>query len=127
MTPLNTMQTSDLHVSAAPVKFGYIAASASGANSMLDENGNTIVAIPNKRFRCLAYNFIANGTVNVKFQSVGTSTKDKTGLKYCVANVGISVPLCEVGIWQTDVGAAPSINLSGAVAIGGEFTYQEVG
>lgn len=121
------MQTSDLHISPAPIKFGYISASASGANSLLKEDGSSLIAVPGKRIRILAYNIISNGTVNAKFQSVGTATTDKTGLKYLVANTGISVPLCEVGIFQTNVGEAPSLNLSGATAVGGEFVYQEVG
>jgi hypothetical protein len=121
------LQTSDLHISAAPVKFGYIAVSSSGANAVVKADGTALVGIPGKKIRFLFYNIMSNGTVNAKWQSVGTATTDKTGLKYMVANTGISVPFCPVGCFETNVGEAPSLNLSGSVAVGGEFAYQEVG
>jgi hypothetical protein len=113
------MQTSDLHESAAPIKFAKIAASSSGDNTL-------VAAVPNKKIRVLLYNMIANGTVNGKFQS-GASGTDLTGLKYMVVNTGISAPYSPVGIFETAAGAILNLNLSAGVAVGGELVYQEVG
>ena len=86
-----------------------------------------IAAVTSKKIRILAYTFIASGTVNVKFQSDGGGTPvDKSGLKYCVANVGIVAPFSPVGWLESDVGKSLDLNLSAAIAIGGEMTYVEV-
>lgn len=101
-------------------KFAVISASSSG-------NNNIVAAVTSKKIRVLAYNFIANGTVNAKFQSDGAgSPVDKTGLKYCVVNSGICAPYNPKGWFETAAGKTLDINLSGAVAIGGELVYVEV-
>lgn len=101
-------------------KFAKIAASSSG-------NNNLVAAVTSKKIRVLAYNFIANGTVNGKFQSDGAGTPvDLTGLKYCVANMGLVAPFNPVGWFESASGKSLDINLSAAVAVGGELAYVEV-
>lgn len=99
-------------------KFASIAASSSGDNIL-------VAAVSGKKIRVLAYNFIANGTVNAKFQS-GASGTDLTGLKYCVVNSGIDSGWCPVGWFETAAGSLLNVNLSAGVAIGGELVYVEV-
>lgn len=99
-------------------KFVAISCSSSG--------NNTIVAAVNpKKIRVLAYNFMANAAVNGKFQS-GASGTDLTGLKYCVANGGLCAPFNPVGWFETASNTLLNLNLSGAVAVGGELVYVEV-
>lgn len=97
-------------------KFAVISKSASGDNEL-------IAAVTGKKIRVVAYNFMAAGTVNAKFRS---ATTDITGLKYCVANVGIVAPFNPLGWFETAAAAALNVNLSAAVAIGGELVYVEV-
>lgn len=101
-------------------KFAKIAAASSGNNAL-------VAAVTSKKIRVLEYNFIANGTVNAKFQSDGAGTPvDLTGLKYCVANVGLSAPFSPVGWFESASGKSLDLNLSAAVAVGGELVYVEV-
>jgi hypothetical protein len=99
-----------------PPKFAPIVANASGATLV-------VAAVALKKLRVLGYNVIANGAVNVKFQSAGN---DKTGLKYLAANGGIAPSFNPAGWFETNAGEALNINLSGAVAVGGELVYIEV-
>lgn len=100
-------------------KYAAIAASGSGNNTV-------VAAVAGKKLRVLAYTFVANGTVNVKWQS-GAGGTDLTGLTYCVANMGKVAPFCPVGWCETAVGALLNLHLSGAVAVGGEVVYVEIG
>jgi len=75
-------------------KFARIAASTSGNNTI-------VAAVTGKKIRVLAYNFIANGTVNAKFQTAAGGT-DLTGLKYCVANSGLVAPFNPVGWFSSE-------------------------
>lgn len=98
-------------------KFAPIAASALGLNAI-------VPAVVGKKLRVLAYNFTSNGAVNAKWQS---ATTDKTGFKYMpAAGYGIEVGFCPVGLLETAVGEALNLNLSAAVAVGGEVIYVEV-
>jgi|GEM_PF-1635448 len=99
-------------------KFAAISASASGNNTVVS-------AVTSKKIRVLAYNFIAAGTVNAKFQS-GAGGTDLTGLKYCVANSGLVAPYNPAGWFETASNTLLNLNLSAAVAVGGELTYVEV-
>lgn len=114
---LNTKRMMDGATTVTP-KFAVIAAAASGNNTL-------VAAVASKKIRVLAYNFIANGSVNAKFQS-GASGTDLTGLKYCVVNGGLVAPFNPVGWFETAVNTLLNLNLSGAVAVGGELTYVEV-
>jgi hypothetical protein len=98
-------------------KFATISFNSSGANT-------AVAAVASKRIRVLSYTLIANAAVNVKFQS--STTSDITGLLYLAANTGASVAYSPVGLFQTVAGEALSINLSGAIAVGGHLVYVEV-
>jgi hypothetical protein len=100
-------------------KFAAIAASSSGNNTL-------VAAVSAKKIRVLAYNLIGNGAVNAKFQS-GASGTDLTGLKYiAAAGGGICAPYNPVGWFETGSNTLLNLNLSGAVAVGGELVYVEV-
>ncbi len=99
-------------------KFAKIAVSSSGASTV-------VAAVTGKKIRVLSWSIVANAAVNAKWQSHTTPT-DLTGLHYCAANGGISVPFSPVGHFETVAGEALDINLSGAVAVGGSLVYVEV-
>ena len=93
------------------VKYSVIAVSATG----------TIVSgVVGKRIVVLAYTLIANGTVNVKFQSDST---DISGLLYLIANVGASPAQGMFGQFATLKGGDLNLNLSDSIAVGGHLTY----
>lgn len=97
-------------------KFATISVSATG----------TLVALVSaKKIRVLSYVLVANGAVNVKFQSHVTPT-DKTGLFYLIANTGVSSGYSPVGHFESIAGEALDLNLSASVAVGGHLTYVEV-
>lgn len=100
-------------------KFAKIAASSSGNNTLVS-------AVVGKKIRVLAYNFIGNGAVNAKFQD-GAGGTDLTGLKYiAAAGGGICAPFNPVGWFEGGTNTLLNLNLSGAVAVGGEIVYVEV-
>jgi len=97
--------------------FAKIAAASSGAN-------NLVVALAGKKVRVLAYVVIANAAVNAKFQSDAAGTPvDLTGLHYFAQNSGVCCNFNEVGWFETGIGKTLDLNLSGAVAVGGELVY----
>ena len=98
--------------------FAVLTASASGVT-------NLVALVTSKKIRVLAISLIANGTVNVKFQSHVTPT-DISGLYYLAANVGFVLPYNPLGWFQTVSGEALDINLSAAVAVGGNILYVAV-
>jgi hypothetical protein len=118
---INVAQDSDvIKQGAANVtpKFAVISASSSGNNTL-------VAAVTSKKIRVLAYNLIGNGAVNVKFQS-GAGGTDKTGLKYiAAAGGGICAPFSPAGWFETAANTLLNLNLSGAVAVGGELVYIE--
>lgn len=97
-------------------RYATVATSASGAT--------TIVATPTagQTIRVVAINLVANGAVNVKWQSHVTPT-DLTGLAYLAANGGYILPYNPAGWFEANISEALDINLSGAVAVGGSITY----
>lgn len=99
-------------------KFAVITASSSGATTV-------VAAVGGKRIRVLKWSLSSNGAVNVKWQSHVTPT-DITGLHYLTQFASAGGAYCPVGHFQTVSGEALDINLSGAVAVGGELTYVEV-
>lgn len=99
-------------------KFAVISCASSGANTI-------VASVSSKKIRVLAYNFIANGTVSAKFQS-GAGGTNLTGLKYCVANMGICAPFNPAGWFETAATTLLSLDLSGNIAVGGELVYIEV-
>jgi hypothetical protein len=93
--------------------FAAVSASSSGDNAIVS-------AVAGKRIRVLSYFVIANAAVNAKWRSAST---DVTGLLYLAANGGIAASAEGMGCFQTAVGEALNLNLSGAVAVGGHLTY----
>lgn len=66
---------------------------------------------------------IANGGVNVKFQSGTGSPTDLTGLYYLTSNTGLVANENRYGWFQTIPGEDLYINLSGSVGVGGVLGY----
>lgn len=97
-------------------KYAAIAVSSNGDNTI-------VAAVAAKRLLLLQYNYMANGTVNVKWRS---NTTDKTGLAYLIANTGKVAPFSPIGWCITAVNEPLVLNLSGAIAVGGEVVYAEV-
>lgn len=115
-----SVETSQMTASGTVVtpKFATIAASASGNNTL-------IAAVTSKKIRVLAAAFMANGTVNAKFQD-GAGGTDKTGLFYMVANTGAVLPYNPAGWFEGSATTLLNLNLSAAIAVGGCITYIEV-
>lgn len=100
-------------------KYAVISASTSGDNTL-------VAAVTGKKIRVLAYNFIAAGAVNARFQS-GASGSYLTGLKTIdAASKGLCAPFNPVGWFETASAALLNLELSGAVLVGGELVYVEV-
>lgn len=100
------------------VQFAAITASAGGATQIVAPatlNGTS------RKIRVVSYVLIANAAVNVKFQSHVTG--DLTGLLYLAANGGAVAPFSPVGWFETVLGEALDINLSGGIPVGGHLTY----
>ena len=99
-------------------KFAKIVASSSGATQV-------VAAVSLKKIRVIGVVLLANAAVNVKFQSHTTPT-DLTGLAYFGDKGGFAPGYIPKGHFETLVGEALDINLSGAVAVGGWLIYLEV-
>jgi cell wall-associated NlpC family hydrolase len=113
--------TDSLHngTTALTPKFAAISASSNGNNTV-------VAAVTSKKIRVLAWNLMGAGAVNAKWQS-GASGTDLTGLYYvAAAGGGISVPFNPLGWFETASGTLLNLNLSGAVAVGGNLVYVEV-
>lgn len=100
-------------------KYAAISASASGDNTI-------VTAVAGKKIRVLAYNLIGAGAVSARFQS-GASGAYLTGAKAIAgAGGGICAPFNPVGWFETAAAALLNLELSDAVAVGGEIVYVEV-
>lgn len=100
-------------------KFAAISASTSGDNTI-------VAAVTSKKIRVLAYNLMGAGAVNARFQTAAAGAY-LTGLKYiAAAGGGICAPFNPVGWFETVAGDLLNLELSGAVAVGGEIVYVEV-
>jgi hypothetical protein len=95
-------------------RYAAVAVSNSGDNTI-------VAAVPGKRILVLQYNVMANGTVNAKWKD-GASA-DLTGLGYYVANTGKVVPFSPIGWMVTTAGNALILNLTAAIAVGGELGF----
>lgn len=102
----------------APIKFAAISASGSGNNTL-------VAAVTGKKIRVISLALMAAAAVNAKLQT-GAGGTDLTGLFYPAANGGFVLPYNEGGWCETASGALLNLNLSGAVAVGGVVTYQEI-
>lgn len=98
-------------------KFAAISASSSGDNTV-------VAAVTSKKIRVLRWSLSSNGAVNAKWKSA--TAGDITGLRYMQQYGGGGGTLCEIGHFETTAGEALVLNLSAAVAVGGDITYVEV-
>ncbi len=101
------------------VKYKAVTASASGATT-------SVAAVSLKKIRVLQWIVSVNAAVNFKWQSHVIPT-DLTGLFYTGGQgQGVGGAWNPGGHFETIVGEALDINLSGSVAVGGTLTYIEV-
>lgn len=100
------------------LKRAAISASTSGSGN------NVVAAVNTKKIRVVSYDFVVAGAVNVKFQSGGST--DLTGLyTFGAAGDGKVNNFNPVGWMETVAGEALTLNLSGAVLVGGCIQYME--
>ena len=111
---LDTAQMSNLGAILTPL-FATINVSSSGDNTL-------IAAVTSKIIVVLAYVFIADGAVAVKFRS-GTGGTDLTGAMSCAANGGVAAPFSPVGHFVTGSNTLLALNLSAAVGVRGHLVY----
>ena len=100
------------------IKHAKISASSAGATEI-------VAAVSGKKIKVCHVNIVSNGSVNVKWQS---ATTDLTGLAYLTQYSGYETAFCPPAfgcLFETALGAALNINLSGAIAVGGFITYYE--
>lgn len=90
----------------------------------VNTSGDTtlVAAVAAKVTRVLAYTFVCDGAVAVKFTS-GAAGTALTGAMSCAANGGATPPYCQAGHFQTATNVALVINLSAAVGVRGHLTY----
>lgn len=98
-------------------KFAAISASSSGDNTIVN-------AVTGKKIRVLGWSLTSNGTVNVRWKS-GAST-NLTGLRYLIQYASAGGSPTPFGRFETASNEALVLNLSAAVAVGGELQYIEV-
>lgn len=83
---------------------------------------------PGKRIKVIAYELIANGTTNVKFQSGGADDIHGSTLVYLTTNSGVAKNIVTINdqpvvYLQTAEGASLSVNLSAGQAVSGTVLY----
>lgn len=97
-----------------------ITASASG-------NTAVVAAVTGKRIKVISYDLIANGSVNVKFQSE-TNDIDGSPLWYLTQNSGVTKPVTMISnqpvvYLRTNAGESLNINLSASESVSGSVLY----
>lgn len=113
-----TVTVNNLPITSLTPLRALISTSASGTSQV-------VAATANKKIRVLTGFLVAAAAVSVKFQSAITPT-DLTGAMPFATNGGLAIPYSDLGQFETIAGEALSINLSGAVAVGGAITYVTV-
>jgi hypothetical protein len=99
---------------ALPVLHGIIQEGTSGDNEL-------VAGVADYEILVLAYNYMTNGAVNVKWRS---GTTDISGLGYMdAASKGKVAPYNPKGWFTTAPGEALNLNLSASQPVGGEYTY----
>lgn len=100
-----------------------IAASSSGDNTI-------VAAVTNKRIVVVGYVLIATGTVTVKwYNGASSGSLNLSGGMQLTAQAGAVAPLApqsefgQGGWFQTSIGSALILNLSGATEIDGHLAY----
>ena len=100
-----------------PTKRAAISASSSGDNTI-------VAADSGKAYRVLSYVLVASGAVAAKWKD-GAST-DVSGAMSLAANSVVPAPHSPSGHVATSKGNALILNLSGATAVNGHLTYDEL-
>lgn len=102
-------------------KFANIATATSGDNEL-------VALVAAKKIRVVSIVVIATADVDAYFKSSGGTNIFGNGTHSIdlTANMGFSLPFNPGGWFETDVGEALEINLSGAVSIAGSLKYVEV-
>ena len=95
-------------------QYAAITASSSGATTIVS-------AVSGKKIYILRWSLSSNGNVNVNWQS-HTTTSTATGLHYLTQYATAGGPIVRPAS-SPQPAARIDINLSGAVAVGGELTY----
>ncbi|NOY41184.1 MAG: hypothetical protein GXP26_05025 [Planctomycetes bacterium] len=97
------------------IRFAKIDASTSGDNTL-------VAAVSGKQLRLLGLVLVASGAVSVQLKSGSTEISGPMAL----ATNGILEGHAGWGLMETVAGEALVLNLSGAVAVGGWLTFQEL-
>lgn len=110
----------------APAKFAQLASASSGSNTI-------IAAVTGKRIRVLALHLFARASTNAVYLTDGTTTLygdgtltiplDVTG---AAGPVGICLPFCDEGWFETGEGLPLNINLGSANGVLARVVYREV-
>ena len=117
-TPVGT-ESNPLYVapvSPVEVKSALISEASSGSNLL-------VAAVTGKRIQVISGFAIASGTVIVQFLSAATPL---SGTMDLASSGGFVLPYNPDGWFETAVGEALNINLSGAVNLGGALKYREI-
>lgn len=104
----------------ATIKTAVINATASGDTQV-------VAAVAGKKIRLLAYAFVSDTAVTVKFRDNSATPVDLTGPMAVAANGGVSYAGgFDSWVGETAAGQALMINLSANANVGGHITYIEV-
>lgn len=97
-------------------------------HAIIDENasGNNevVAAVAGKQILVIAYNFVSNGAVNAHWRSNNAAITGNTYMD--AASKGKVCGYNPKGWFKTATGETLNLNLSAAIAVGGEITYVEV-
>jgi hypothetical protein len=95
-------------------RFSAIAVSSSGDNTV-------VAAVPNRRIRVIRWGVVCAAAVAITWKS--STAGAISGARSFAANGGLESTYCPEGLFQTAIGEALVLNLSSAVAVGGDLTY----
>lgn len=98
------------------VLFAPVSAASNGDNVVVSATGG-------KKIRVISGAIVASGSVNVQFLDGTPGGGALTGVMNFVSNSGVQIPYAPSGNFQTSVGNALVLNLSGAILVGGWITY----
>ena len=90
----------------------------------ISASGQTaLVAAPaaTSKIRVWSFDFVSNGTVNLKFQS---ASNDLTGAYPLIASGGMVRASGTFPIWDCNLGEALNVNLDASVGIFGSLQYE---
>lgn len=121
----NTVDTVTAYIASDAIMNGVVTLTPKFQKIAVSATGTLVSAVSSKKIRILGFYLIANGTVNVNFQS-HTTTSNATGLSYLVANTGVTSGFFPSGLFETTVSEALDIALSGSISVGGQLVYVEV-